>query len=132
MERGCPEYLRAGGGGDPAVTARWATRAEAAAERACDEVGGALRLLCAFPSAALRGTLAAARALLAGGVAMLSDALLKPALAGVYNGVVHPPLVVLGGALRAARETLRPVWLAAGDAAAVLVTLLAACRPLAR
>ncbi|CAG4906219.1 unnamed protein product [Colias eurytheme] len=75
-----------------------------------------------------RCSLAAGRAALCGAVAALADEALKPALALGYNALARPPLVLAAQLAAAAREALRPLWLALADAAEPLARVLAAVR----
>ncbi|XP_038215349.1 uncharacterized protein LOC119834903 [Zerene cesonia] len=77
---------------------------------------------------AVRCALSAARAAVCGAVQALADEALKPALALGYNALARPPLVLAAQLAAAARDALRPLWLALADAAEPLARLLANLR----
>lgn len=75
-----------------------------------------------------RCVLVTVRGAVTGVVQTLSDALLKPGLALVFNALLQPALVLAARTAGALRDALRPVALAAGDALEPLARLLAAAR----
>ncbi|XP_060810842.1 uncharacterized protein LOC132904444 [Amyelois transitella] len=125
-------HLAACGGARLTAVERAAGPAQRRAAALLAELLAAARLLIAAPVALflalLRCLLETQRSVVCGLVQTWSDYALKPALAMLYNAVLHPPLVFAGSAARGSRAALRPALAALGDALQPLARVLGAVR----
>ncbi|KAI5634496.1 hypothetical protein NE865_12829 [Phthorimaea operculella] len=132
FEHGCGAWLATTDCAHEAAVERLARRAARRGRAWLAEALAVPRLVAAAPLAALvgaeRAALVVARGAVVGAVQTAADYALKPALALVFNALLHPPLVFAGNTLRAVRDALRPVWGALGDALDPLARLLASVR----
>ncbi|KAJ8725322.1 hypothetical protein PYW08_003505 [Mythimna loreyi] len=132
FEHGSGDFLSACGGGRPTRVERATRRGSRAAAALLAELLAAPQLLLALPVALLlhvqRVALLALRGAASGMVQTASDYALKPALALAFNALVQPLLVFCGNVLRGAREALRPLAGALGDALEPAARVLAAVR----